>query len=129
MFFTICVRCDSAEEGDESSALRLVVGHHVQHHRVAGGNHSAGPECSAKPTQFLQHFGVSVVHVQVVVPTEGIRFEIHDAERKHDHIALGDLIFAREKKDVITYEDISWRRAWAAPRRGLQVLQLPLEVA
>lgn len=80
-----------AEGGQEASSSSGVVRHHLQHHGVGGGDEGAGPERPAETTQLLNQARVTVVDVQVVVPTGGVGLHIEEAEREHDHMTLWDL--------------------------------------
>ena len=82
---------NAAEVANKAAALVPLVGDHLQHHGVAGGDQRAWPEGSTEATQLLHHVGVAVVGVQVVVATEGVRLHVHHAERQHDHVAFRHL--------------------------------------
>ena len=79
------------EGGQEASSSSGVVWHHLQHHSVGGGDEGAGPEGPTEATQLLNQARVTVVDVQVVVPTGGVGLHVKEAEREHDHMTLWDL--------------------------------------
>lgn len=79
------------EGSQKASSPGGVVRHHLQHHGVGSGDEGAGPERAAEPAQLLHQAGVTVVDVQVVVPTGGVGLHVKEAERQHDHMTLWDL--------------------------------------
>ena len=65
---------------EKASSSCAVVRHHLQHHGVGGGDEGARPERPTETAQLLHQARVTIVHVQVVIPTGGVSLHVKEAE-------------------------------------------------